>query len=323
LYRAWGIQVKIHIVFIIMIIARLIWSLPQNQIGPAFVMMAMASLFILVLLHEYGHCFACRRVGGTADQILMWPLGGLASCAPPHHWRADLITTIGGPAVNAVLWPVFAVILWLIVPAGAASSVLIFNPFDPAIAIGSLRLADGSQPLWLVGLWWAYYMNIILLGLNVLLPMYPMDGGRIMHALMWRKMGHWKATSLAVNIGIGIAVVLFIVAITGNAILLAGLAAFGGIVCWIERRRLKMHGDPVLGEAGYDFSRGYLGMPGAEADEDDSYSRRAEERRLKKEEEEQVELDRILAKIADTGMASLTGREKRWLEKTTQKRRAR
>jgi stage IV sporulation protein FB len=323
LYRAWGIQVKIHIVFIIMIIARLIWSIPHDRIGPAFVAMGMGALFLLVLLHEYGHCFACRRVGGTADQILMWPLGGLASCAPPHEWRADLITTIGGPAVNAVLWPVFALVLWLILPAGTAAGALIFNPFDPGIAIGGLRLADGTTPLWLVGLWWSYYMNIVLLGLNVLLPMYPMDGGRIMHALLWRKMGHWKATSLSVNIGIGIAVVLFVVAITGNAILLAGLAAFGGIVCWIERRRLKMTGDPVLGEAGYDFSRGYLGMPGAERDEDDSYTSRAEEKRRKAEEEEQLELDRILAKIAESGMASLSPREKRWLEKVTLKRRAR
>lgn len=323
LYRAWGIQVKIHLIFIIVIIARLIWSIPQDRIYTTHMLMAMGGLFVLVLLHEYGHCIACRRVGGTADQILMWPLGGLASCATPHHWKADLITTIGGPAVNAILWPMFALLLWAVLPAGRAAGVLIFNPFDPVMVLTGLdlRLADGTQPFWLAGLWWIYYLNIVLLALNVLLPMYPMDGGRIMHALLWRKMGYNRATSLAAKIGLGIAIAVFILAITGNSVLLAGVAIFAGIICWMEIRRLKMMEDPIMAEAGYDFSRGYQGLPG---DEDEAgATSRAEEKRRKKEEQEQAELDRILAKIADTGMASLSRGEKRWLEKATQKRRGR
>lgn len=321
LYRAWGIQVKIHLIFIIMIIARLIWSIPQDQMGPVEVLMAMGGLFILVLLHEYGHCFACRYVGGTADQILMWPLGGLAFCSPPHHWRPDLTTTIGGPAVNVVLWPVFALMLLAVLPGANVVQALIFNPFDPGLALGGVRLADGTQPFWLVGLWWLYYMNIVLLGLNVLVPMYPMDGGRIMQALLWRKMGYQAATSLSAKIGLGIAIAMFVVAITGGIILLVGLSVFGGIVCWLEIRRLKMMDDPIMTAAGYDFSKGYQGLPGDEPT--DTYTERAEEKRRKKEEQEQAELDRILAKIAETGMPSLTRGEKRWLEKATQKRRGR
>jgi stage IV sporulation protein FB len=317
LYRAWGIQVKIHLIFIIMIIAELIWAIPQDRLGVPYTLIAMGGLFLLVLLHEYGHCFACRHVGGTADQILMWPLGGLAYCAAPHHWRADLITTVGGPGVNLVLWPALGLILLAL---GQSWDVLIFNPFNPGYTIGSLRLADGTQPVWLAGIWLLYYINLLLLAFNVLLPMYPMDGGRIVHALLWRRMGHRQATSIAAKLGLAIAIVIFVFAITGGSGRLVGLSIFGGITCWIELRRLKMTEDPVLGGiAGYDFDRGYMGLP----QDDDDRPSRAAEKKQKKQEQEQAELDRILAKIAAQGMASLTRGEKRWLDRTSERRRAR
>ena len=69
---------------------------------------------------------------------------------------------------------------------------------------------------------------------------------------------------------------------------------------------------------GYDFGRGYQGMPD---DADESSSERARQKQLKKAQEDQAELDRILAKIASTGMASLTKAEKRWLERTSEEKR--
>ena len=61
-------------------------------------------LFMIVLLHELGHCFAARSVGGSADEILLWPLGGLAYVHHPHNAWASFITTAGGPAVNLVFF---------------------------------------------------------------------------------------------------------------------------------------------------------------------------------------------------------------------------
>src|SRR5690606_8066625 len=101
LYRLWGIQVRLHLLFIIFVAAELVRGASAGYFGHSA--MAMLGLFGLVLLHEYGHSFACRRVGGDADEILLWPLGGLAYCAPPHNWKANLVTTLGGPAVNVVL----------------------------------------------------------------------------------------------------------------------------------------------------------------------------------------------------------------------------
>src|SRR5437667_156846 len=63
------------------------------------------SLFLIVLMHECGHALACRQVGGHADQIVLWPLGGVAYVDPPPRPGATLWTIAAGPLVNVVLMP--------------------------------------------------------------------------------------------------------------------------------------------------------------------------------------------------------------------------
>jgi Zn-dependent protease len=319
LYTAWGIRVRIHLVFILMIAAEVIFSLPKDSLGWAYKALGMGSLFLLVLVHEYGHCIACRWVGGSADQILMWPLGGLAFCAPPHHWKADLITTLGGPAVNAILTPVFAGVLALL---GQPTGTLLFNPFDPGNAIYLLDW-HGTKPYWLVAIWWFHYMNLLLFSFNMLLVMYPMDAGRIVNALMWRKMGHRRAMDLSIKIGFVVGVGLFVFSMaakeSGGSRLMA-IALFGLFTCWMEKQKLRMVSDqPAL--ADYDFSAGYTSLPAEDEPLDDGRTVRARERQRKQEQDDQSELDRILAKIASAGMGSLSRAEKRWLERATERRR--
>lgn len=311
LYTLFGIHVRLHLILILMIVGELAWSMGSGatSIGLTYMAIGMASLFILVLLHEYGHCFACRYVGGEADQIVMWPLGGLAMCRPPHAWRADLITTLGGPGVNLALAPLLAGGL---LAAGQPTSAIVFNPLDPGVALGSLRLSDNSQPLWLVALWWFHFTNALLFLFNMLLPMYPMDAGRTLQGILWARMGYAAATRITVNVGLVTAVVLFVFAITGNQSRLLAIALFGGITCWMEKRRLQMMGD------------GFFPVP----DAPDHRLERQRERLAKRREKEQAqaakdqaELDRILAKIASEGMGSLSAREKKWLQSETNKRR--
>jgi len=312
LYTAWGIRVRLHWFFVIMIGIELISSIVRDKIGLPYVAIAMGSLWGLVLLHEYGHCIACRRVGGTANDILMWPLGGLASCAPPHNWRASFITTAGGPLVNLLLWPVFGLML---VALGQPRSVLIFNPFDPGVPLGDIHASAGMY--WVVvAIWWLYFTNAALFCFNMLLPMYPMDCGRLIQELMWRKMGYRKATIISVNVGLGVAVVVLLAAVNMSSTTLLGIALFGGSTCLSEKRRLAMSGDDSF--MGYDFERGYSSLP---SETDTKVSEKAREKRAKKEEEDQAELDRILAKIAKTGMGSLTKGEKKWLAAASERRR--
>jgi len=129
-------------------------------------------------------------------------------------------------------------------------------------------------------------------------------------------MGYRPATAVAVKAGLVVAVGVFVLAIPLGNTLLMGIAAFGGYTCWMTSRQLKMTaGDPAL--EGYDFDRGYAGMP---QDDDEDADRRLAKRR-QKEQDEQRELDRILAKIASTGMGSLSKSERRWLGRATERRR--
>jgi len=104
LFRAFGIQVKLHILYIVITLALLlrIYTYDRTHLAE-FAVIWVVMLFVIVLLHEFGHCFAARKMDGEADEILMWPLGGLAYCAVPHTPRANLITTAGGPLVNVVI----------------------------------------------------------------------------------------------------------------------------------------------------------------------------------------------------------------------------
>jgi Zn-dependent protease len=68
------------------------------------------ALFAIVLVHEYGHALACRQVGGTANRIVLWPLGGVAYVDPPPRPGATLWSIAAGPLVNVVLLPVLSIL---------------------------------------------------------------------------------------------------------------------------------------------------------------------------------------------------------------------
>lgn len=305
LYAWRGIRVRIHVLFVVFLVAELIRALVPSGAGLVFVAPVLLALFVLVLLHEYGHCFACRRVGGEADEILLWPLGGLASCLPPHRWRAHLWTTAGGPLVNAALLLPLGLAAW-----GVTGEIgcAVFNPFDPYM---SAALIGGSTDLGKVArvfVWALHYANLVILAFNVLVPMYPMDGGRLLRAALWARMGYRDATRAAAIVGMAAAGVLAVFAISFSETMLLAIGLLGGIVCYWELRTLKFEEgtDPGVFVVEPEIPE----EPGG-----------AEIRRMRREAEEKAEIDRILAKISATGMESLTRGEKRTLEKASAKRR--
>ncbi|MEO1007387.1 MAG: DUF6576 domain-containing protein [Planctomycetota bacterium] len=296
LYRAWGISVKLHVIFILFVVIMAISSFRGDLIGPLYTLIYLGSLFGLVLMHEYGHCFACRHVGGEADEIMLWPLGGLAYCRPPHNWRDELITVVGGPAVNAALYPLLAGGVWL---ATGDWRNAFFNPFAPVWP------GDGLVPTLLFSM---HFMNLVLLLFNVLVPMYPMDSGRIVQCLLWRKVGYEKSLWIVCNVGMVAAVVVAVVAFAFGAMLLLGIALFGGITSWQQKQSLKMMGyEPQYATAHEpEVRRGPT---------------RAQLAAIQKRQKEEAEVERLLAKIARDGMGSLSGRERRFLDRVSQKKR--
>jgi Zn-dependent protease len=76
-------------------------------IPPSWSIAEYLGLFLIVLTHEFGHAMACRQVGGTANRIMLWPLGGVAYVDPPQRPGAMLWSIAAGPLVNVALIPVF------------------------------------------------------------------------------------------------------------------------------------------------------------------------------------------------------------------------
>jgi hypothetical protein len=144
----------------------------------------------------------------------------------------------------------------------------------------------------------------------------------MLNAILWSRMGYRRAMSITIKVGMGLAIAIFILAAPGRQTMLMTIAAFSFAACWQEKRRLAMAvSDPSL--AGYDFERGFAGMPDPDADDEEESPRavRARDRQRRQDDEDQAELDRILAKIARSGMGSLSSAEKRWLERATERRR--
>ena len=142
------------------------------------------ALFGIVLLHEFGHALACRQTGGTADQIVLWPLGGIAFVNPPRRPGAMLWSIAAGPLVNVVLVPLLTIAALLTAPP----------PGD--------ELSDMS--VLLSNIW---QINLGLLIFNML-PVYPLDGGQILRSVLWFPLGEIRSLQIASVLGLVGAVVL-------------------------------------------------------------------------------------------------------------------
>src|SRR5690348_5924836 len=114
LFRAFGIPVKVHLFFFLITLGLFFRQVTAKD-NPIWWMdvflFTIVVLFGVVLLHEFGHCFGARHMDGDAKEILIWPLGGLASVEVPHTWRANFVATAAGPLVNVVLCVACAVAL--------------------------------------------------------------------------------------------------------------------------------------------------------------------------------------------------------------------
>jgi Zn-dependent protease len=167
------------------------------------------ALFLIVMLHEFGHSLACRQVGGQADHIVLWPLGGVAYVQPPQRPGATLWSIAAGPLVNVILTPVLLLLRTLMQATGAdAAAPNAFGLLETLLII-----------------------NIGLLIFN-LLPIYPLDGGQILRSLLWFVFGRAWSLTIATILGfIGVAG-LALLALAARSVWLGILAAFILLNCW-------------------------------------------------------------------------------------------
>lgn len=310
--RWFGIDVRVHFLLLLFILIELFRSLGAADeseslpITAYYALWSLGALFLIILLHEFGHCVACRMTGGQADEILMWPLGGLAYCAPPHRWTAHLWTVIGGPLVNVVLGALFAIALGVM--TGAWWTVAIPVPFMwPRFETSP---TDFEFILFLIA-----RMNMALLLFN-LLPVFPLDGGRLLQAVLWSRFGYGRAMRFSVRVGYIGAIGLGVLGAATSQFMLVGVAVFGFITCWITHKQLQFT-DEVMYDTGYSAGNTEA-QPAGPSKRD--LKRLAREREQAAKDE--AELDRLLKKIAERGMGSLSRSEQKWLRTQSKRKRA-
>lgn len=193
LFSVSGIDVRIHFTFPII----LLWAAWQfgamtgSLSGALFGVIAFILLFVLVTLHELGHSFAARRYGIAVQQIVLSPIGGVAQLKrmPDNPWQ-EFVIAVAGPAVNVII----AVFMT------AVAVVFGFSVGDLLAGLGRIEgLALGAL------FSYVFVYNIFLAAFN-LLPAFPMDGGRVLRALLAMRLDYARATRIAANIGRALAV---------------------------------------------------------------------------------------------------------------------
>jgi Zn-dependent protease len=202
LFSFAGIQVYLHFTWFI-VAALEVGQFAQRYTSPIWGLFEYLGLFLIVLLHEFGHALACRQTGGVADRIILWPLGGIAFVNPPPRPGAYLWSIAAGPLVNVVLFPILSFVLLV---AGRAQW--------PAI--------NPNAYLCISALW---YINTGLLIFN-LLPIYPLDGGQIVRGLLWFAVGRIRSLKISSVIGFAGAILLVLLAVQQRSIWLGVLAFF-------------------------------------------------------------------------------------------------
>jgi Zn-dependent protease len=351
--RLFGINIRVHILFPIVAVGLILRVAFQKDIknplpDGAWTDMAMlvALLFVSVLLHEFGHCFAGRFMDGDAQDILIWPLGGLAYVEVPHTPRAHLVTAAGGPLVNVVLCLVCALLL-VGVPA--------FGYWPPLNPLNFPWRIDGSGTVFLsqwgggedvrvtyqglnivaIVLARLFWINWVLTLLNVVLPGFPLDGGRIFQSILWRWFGYRQATLAAVFAGFLTMFVVGLAAIVFNELLPLCLAVFIYVAC--RQEWIALESGSEEGPFGYDFSQGYTSLerdqvtaapqPRRKQNWWQRWRQKQQAKKMQREQEvreaEERRMDELLAKVQREGMGALTEEEKRFLKRVSDRYRNR
>jgi Zn-dependent protease len=178
LFKFRGIQVYLHFSWFLIAAYEFSRRMAVYE-SPIWAAGEYVALFAIVLLHEFGHALACRQTGGTADQIVLWPLGGIAFVNPPRRPGAMLWSIAAGPLVNVLLAPLFFI-----------ACLVVVKDTDPVFASDLSRFV---QVVWSINLW--------LLIFN-LLPVYPLDGGQILRSLLWFPLGEIRSLQISSVIGL-------------------------------------------------------------------------------------------------------------------------
>ncbi len=207
--RLLGVPVRVHVTFLLVpVLGAIHWAPTHGARGALFGAVAALAVFACVVLHELGHSWAARRVGIGTKQILLLPIGGLAELdGQPKKPGHELLIALAGPMVNLVIAAVLALAL-----GGALALGWLDQP-----ALTSLEPSAVTLAVVLMG------SNVVLALFN-LLPFFPLDGGRVLRAVLAFRLDKHHASRIAAGVGqVGALLIGVIALLQGQAVL--GLVA--------------------------------------------------------------------------------------------------
>ena len=226
--RVLGTEIRLHVTFLLL----LAWiGFAHGAAGGMEAAIAgiifISLLFTCVVLHEFGHVLAARRYGIATPDITLLPIGGVARLERiPEKPSEELVVALAGPAVNVVIAALLFLVLGGVPPVEAAA-----NP-------------ENANHSMLARLFW---VNVMLVVFNMI-PAFPMDGGRVLRALLGYRLGHRRATEIAASIGQFLAFGLGFLGLINGAPLLVFVALFVWLGAGAESQAVALR----------DLSRGMI-----------------------------------------------------------------
>lgn len=220
--RILGIDVQIHWSFFAVfgVVGLLALLAGQPVVTVASSALFLAALFACVVLHEFGHALAARQFGIPTRDITLLPIGGLARLERmPRRPFEEFVIAIAGPAVNVVI------------------ALLLLVPILLTAGVSGLLSPTGAVTRFAVNL---LLINVVMTVFN-LLPAFPMDGGRVLRALLGWRLDFAKATRIAASVGqvMAIGFALLALFVVGNPLLL-GISAFVFIAAGREAEAARL-----------------------------------------------------------------------------------
>ena len=229
-----GIDIYVHGTFVLLIAFLAFSDLVAGHGVAAMVYstLLILAVFATVVLHEFGHALTARRFGVRTREITLLPIGGVARLDKmPDRPGQQLLVALAGPTVSLVI------------------ALLLFGwvrVFEGPVGFESLRLANGSVVTQLM------WINASLAVFN-LLPGYPMDGGRILRALLAMRLAPERATQIAARVGQAVALILAVVGLFAGPLLIV-IAVF----VWLGARAEHSVSTVTVALAGLPVRRGMI-----------------------------------------------------------------